>query len=411
MTKLMMKQTLTDDLTEFAKFGTTTDGGVTRLVYDNNWVKGQEYFLSHADQKQITSFIDHVGNAYLLANGAEHSEEVITIGSHMDTVVNGGNYDGIYGVTSGMQILNELIAEFGQPKKTIQVVAFCEEEGSRFPFTYTGSKFLANRLPNNVYTLVDSQGISVEEARRNAVTKLSRHYPVKIGLPPTHYFELHIEQGPVLENRQTEIGIVSAICGQKRFNLTIDGISNHAGTTPQHLRVDALQLSVKIIAQLQDYAQLIGEPLVYTTGNLEVFPNIANVVPGHVKFSIDVRHPDFTILEKFEAKIKTLLKDLEAILPAATFTLDRWTNVKPEKMSAELQKKLEALCQTENLSYLSLPSGAGHDTQIINQICSTALLFVPSVNGISHSPLEYTAPEDLERGKFLLKKAIYELAY
>lgn len=398
-------------LDQLAQFTNHETEGVTRLLYDDNWIKAQKFLLKLGKAIGLDSGFDQVGNVILTKFGTSNSDKVVTVGSHIDSVINAGKYDGIYGVAASIVAVKELLAEYGAPKKTIQIVSFCEEEGSRFPFTFTGSKNLINQLPTEVYQLSDKAGEMFETAQKHAIKALESEFTRVKALTPTAYAEIHIEQGPVLERLNKNIGIVTAIVAQKRFTVTIIGKSNHAGTTPMWLRVDPLKQAIKLINQLEVIALEIGEPFVFTVGEMVVSPNASNVIPEEAKFSIDIRHTDEKELQFFEELIYKLSKTQEQELDGLQIEINKWTDVCVEKMNETYIEALKAICLEKQLSFNLMPSGAGHDTQIVNRIAPTALLFVPSVAGISHSPLEFTTSEDLENGKAVFKQFIYDLAY
>ena len=403
--------TINQLLDQIAQFTNPETEGVTRLLYDEHWIEAQKFLLELGQMIGLDSGFDQVGNVILTKFGTANDESAITIGSDIDSVVNAGKYDGIYGVATAIIAIKELLAEYGAPKKTIQILSFCEEEGSRFPFTFTGSKNLINQLPDDIYQLVDKTGESFEEAQAKAIYALKNIFPLVSALPPTAYAEIHIEQGPVLERLNKEIGIVTAIVAQKRFTVTINGKNNHAGTTPMWLRVDPLKQAVKLIHQLEVIALKIGEPFVFTVGEMAISPNASNVIPEQAKFSIDIRHTDEKELLFFEELIYKLAKTQMQELAGLEIKIDKWTDVGTEEMNETYIEALQAICKEKQLSFHLMPSGAGHDTQIVNRIAPTALLFVPSVDGISHSPQEFTTTENLEKGKTVFKQFIYDLAY
>jgi allantoate deiminase len=398
-------------LEELACFSSGEHEGVTRLLYDDNWVKAQKYLLELGEDLGLNCGFDEVGNVILVKTGASEDERAVTVGSHIDSVVNAGKYDGIYGVVTAVVALKELLSEYGAPKKTIQILSFCEEEGSRFPFTFTGSKYITNQLSDDVNHLIDKNGVSFKTAHDEAIQSLTEDFSKISAIQPSAYAEIHIEQGPVLEHLNKEIGIVTAIVAQKRFTVTVKGQSNHAGTTPMWMRIDPLKQAVQLISQLETVALKMGAPFVFTVGEMAVSPNASNVIPDCVTFSIDIRHTDTDELQVFESLIHELIAKQIENVPTLEIDIDKWTDVASEAMNDTYINNLKTICDEKGLSYNLMPSGAGHDTQIMNQITSTALIFVPSINGVSHSPLEFTKTEDLEKGKDVFKQFIYDLAY
>uniref|UniRef100_UPI00403F75C7 M20 family metallo-hydrolase n=1 Tax=Candidatus Enterococcus willemsii TaxID=1857215 RepID=UPI00403F75C7 len=383
---------------------------ITRLVYEQSWVDAQRYIGTLGAKLGMNVAVDEMGTAILSVRGSSEEKSAITIGSHIDSVINAGKYDGVYGVAAGIVAVSELVRQYGQPRKNIQVLSFSEEEGSRFPMNFSGSRFVINQVPENMDELKDNQGITFSEAKQHAVSQLHETLPKGQAYVVENFTEVHIEQGPVLENQKKQIGIVTGIVAQKRFSITVNGQGNHAGTTPMSMRKDALKQAVVLIGRLEEIAQEIGEPFVFTVGEMHVFPNVSNVIPSQVVFSIDIRHMDVNVLQLFEdrmlAQIRQQKQDrLMEIL------VDCWLDEPAEKTNPELSALLDQICKEKNISSHVMSSGAGHDTQIMNLVAPTALLFVPSRAGISHSPLEYTSAEDLNTGKDVLKEFIYRLAY
>ncbi len=400
----VVEQTAIQLLTELGQFGGLANGGVTRLVYDQAWVDAMTYTLKTAEAQGMQVHIDAMGNGFMTYPGVDQT--VIAAGSHIDTVQQGGIYDGAYGVVAAKLAMTQLVAEFGQPKHTMTAVAFSEEEGSRFPVSFSGSRHYA-QVGDVAPDLKDAQGISFDTARRQALAQLTANF-TRVEQPlPKEWLELHIEQGPVLEEAGYPLGVVSAICEQKRFTITLTGQANHAGTTPQHLRRDALKAAARLIVQLDDLAERMGEPFVFTVGEISVTPGSSNVIPGQAVFSVDIRHPQKTVVDEFEAKMRQMVADSAPV----SGTVDCWMDSRPAVMDPRLVRQFDSLLTQHGYQYLTLPSGAGHDTQIMNLKVPTAMLFVPSRGGISHAPAEYTDPAALEAGVAMLKAQLYHECY
>lgn len=393
-------------LTQLGQFGRTDDTGVTRPVYTKPWVDAVSWLHAQGRANDMDVSVDAQGNSFLTYQGTE-SDTIVAAGSHIDSVVKGGRYDGAFGVCAAFLAATRLHAKYGAPKKTLTVVAISEEDASRFPTTFSGSKHYA-QVSEVAPDLVGNDGVTFADARAQALAALpagTKHQEQPL---PSEWFELHIEQGPVLAATDTQLGVVSSICELKRFNVTLTGETNHAGTTPQHLRHDPLKAAARIITTMDTYTAKIGEPLVFTVGSFQVTPGASNAIPGQVVFSIDVRHPKLDVVEAFEAALRKTI----AAETAVEIKLDSLMEPYPEvQMDPRLQKQFEEICQDQGYSYKVMPSGAGHDTQIMNRKVPTAMLFVPSRNGISHSPQEFTAADDLERGIAVLEAQLYKECY
>ncbi|MDQ0206729.1 Zn-dependent hydrolase [Alkalicoccobacillus murimartini] len=392
-----------------AGFGKTEDGGVTRLLYSESWKQAQLNLQQVMIHKGYEVRFDEVGNLFGRYSGTVDPASIILTGSHIDTVQNGGKFDGAYGVLASLIAVHQLYLQYGPPKKTMEVVSLAEEEGSRFPFTFWGSKWINGQCSlSDAHELVDSEGISLQRAMVEA--GFGEPIPqAKSDELIDAFIELHIEQGIILENKQKDVGIVSDIVGQRRYTVQFSGESNHAGTTPMSMRKDALRLAAEFIMFISEQSEQLDSSLVATVGRISVSPNMPNVIAGGVECSLDIRHSDDSLLDKFESIINQFVQ--AAKQKQMEMELDCWLKIKPVHLSdthVELAyKQAEAL----GLSYEKMVSGAGHDAQVFGATCPTTLLFVPSKNGISHSPEEWTDSKALEKGVELLKSQLYALAY
>ncbi|WP_042356616.1 allantoate deiminase [Bacillus rubiinfantis] len=391
------------------EFGQDPTGGVSRTLYSKDWVNAQQALKGWIEAEGLESRFDEVGNLYGTLKGKNDQETILT-GSHIDTVKNGGKYDGQFGIVAGILALSYLQQKFGQPLKNIEVVSMAEEEGSRFPYTFWGSKnIIGIAKREDVENISDFEGIPFVEAMKKSgfnfrdETKAPRK-DIKA------FVELHVEQGGVLETEKKSVGVVHSIVGQRRFTVEILGEANHAGTTPMGYRKDAVFAASEMIYQIIQRAKELGDPLVTTVGNIEAHPNIVNVVPGGATFTIDVRHTDKAVIQSFTEEIVEKIQSISKAHDVET-TIDMWMDANPVPMDAGLVEILEKQCQEKGLNYKLMHSGAGHDSQIFASVVPTAMLFVPSRKGISHNPAEYTDPADLAEGIKALIGALYELAY
>ncbi|MGN7940295.1 allantoate deiminase [Virgibacillus sp. 6R] len=393
-----------------ASFGKSEKNGVTRPLYSSSWQAAQQGLEKQMKQIGLEVYYDDVGNLFGRLPAYTKSNTTILTGSHIDTVIDGGKYDGAYGIIAGIIALQYLYENYGQPKKNIEVVSLCEEEGSRFPMTYWGSGSITGvKTINDIEHLTDSQGISFVTAMQEAGFGKG-NYQQSLRNDLECFVELHIEQGEMLEREEKSIGIVSHIVGQRRYNVTVIGESNHAGTTPMSWRKDAMHTAAELIQYVMKKAKETSPDLVATVGQMVIEPNLANVIPGAITFSLDIRHRDEHVLESFcQVIFEQFL--LIASKHQTEVTVHNWMKEKPVKMSEKLNSISEALLIKEQIPYKKMTSGAGHDSQIFGEFCPTSLLFVPSKNGVSHSPNEFTKTEDLERGIQLLIKILYKLAY
>lgn len=385
-------------------------GGITRLLYTPEWVASQNELKKIMEEAGFKVCFDEVGNLFGRVEGGALPNETILTGSHVDTVKNGGKLDGMFGIVAGIVALNYLKTNYGAPKRNIEVVSFAEEEGSRFPYVFWGSKsFLGLAGSNDVAHLKDNDGVLFSDAIREAGFGFK---PGGNSLRPDvkKFIEIHIEQGNVLERESKEIGVVSSIVGQRRFKINVSGAANHAGTTPMEYRSDALYAASKMISAVIDNAKAYGNPLVTTAGFISVKPNIANVVPGEADFSLDMRHTDKEFLKKFSEESIGVMEQI-ARQCGVEISVNMWMDELPVPMDGELVGCLENVCKKKGANYKVMHSGAGHDSQLMAKYVPTAMLFVPSKDGVSHNPSEHTDPEFLEKGVLTLIDALYELAY
>ncbi|MEH7416779.1 allantoate deiminase [Neobacillus drentensis] len=393
-----------------ASFGQEENGGVTRLLYSPAWQDAQHALNKFMEEMNLTTYFDSVGNLFGRLQGTDSKGKTILTGSHIDTVVEGGKYDGAYGIIASLIAVIRLYNQYGYPKKTIEVVSLCEEEGSRFPLTFWGSRNITGVYNlDHVKNVQDANGISFLEAMMHAGFDPGKYTsPARKDIE--RFVEIHIEQGMVMEKNQNQIGLVSHIVGQRRYTIHIKGESNHAGTTPMYFRKDAVSTACYLISFLTEKTKELDPSLVATVGKLTVKPNVPNVIAGEVEFSLDIRHHEERIIDQYcheiFAEFKRTLESLKMEV-----SISQWMDVKPVMMDIQMRNLAREAAEGKNMRYQEIISGAGHDAQVFGKACPTSLLFVPSRNGISHSPDEFTHGEDLEIGIDLLTEVLYKLAY
>jgi len=386
-------------------------GGITRLLYTSEWVDSQLELKRIMAEAGLSTYFDEIGNLFGRLDGGSLPGETVLTGSHVDTVKNGGKLDGMFGIIAGITAIKYLKKRYGTPKRNIEVVSFAEEEGSRFPFVFWGSKsFLGLAKKEDVAHLKDNDGVLFGDAIRAAGFGFKTDDASAIREDVRNFIEIHIEQGNVLEREGKEIGVVRAIVGQRRFRVKVNGTANHAGTTPMGYRRDALYSAGKMISSVIDRAKTYGDPLVTTAGFISARPNIPNVVPGEAEFSLDMRHTDSDFLKQFTDESIFIMEQI-AKECSVEIRVNMWMDEPPVPMSGEIVGCLENICKKNNINYKIMHSGAGHDSQLMANYVPTAMLFVPSKDGVSHNPAEYTDPAYLEKGVFALIGALHELAY
>ncbi|WP_276731051.1 allantoate deiminase [Bacillus sp. (in: firmicutes)] len=408
--KLSVKNSIADYIEWLAQYGASADGGVTRLLYTKEWMDAQLAVKTEMSSFGLETRFDDVGNVFGRLSGTQSPDEVIVTGSHIDTVINGGKYDGAYGVLAAMLAIKQLKETYGAPKKTLEAVSLCEEEGSRFPMTYWGSGNMTG-----VFSLQDGaeprdeSGASLQSAMYECGFGKGE-YQAAYRADISAFVELHIEQGQTLEMSGRDLGIVTSIAGQRRYLVTLEGECNHAGTTSMKWRKDPLAASSRIIHELLQRSEEQPDELRLTCGKITAEPNVANVIPGRVQFSIDIRHQHQRVLEQFHEGMAALINRI-CHQKGIRAEIDEYMRIEPVPMDERLKAAALETAAENGISCEEMVSGAGHDAQMIGRRYPACMLFVPSRGGISHSPKEYTSARQLETGVRALTDLLYKLAY
>ncbi|WP_010631467.1 Zn-dependent hydrolase [Sporolactobacillus vineae] len=409
-TSMTLKNELHDLIEWLSMFGKTKNGGVTRLLYDAAWQKAQYGLKQKMEDMDLETRFDDAGNLFGRVSGRGEDKKVILTGSHVDTVVDGGKYDGAYGVLASTMAASRLFHLYGPPKQTIEAVSLCEEEGSRFPLSFWGSGTITGKYKmESAAGLLDRSGISLAEAMQSAGFGKG-NYPQPVRQDIACFLETHIEQGRTLELEQKTWAPVSAIVGQRRYTISLTGESNHAGTTPMNRRHDAVFAASLMIAHAIQEASHQSNGLVATAGRVEADPNVPNVISGKCRFSLDVRHHELKVMDHFCEQALAFFKETADNL-GIRIHVSKWMDAAPVKLDPRLTQMNLKIADHAGIPFRKMISGAGHDSQIFGTYCPTALMFVPSHLGISHSPSEYTRLADLEVGVRMLMKVLYQLAY
>jgi len=376
-----------------------------RATYTEEDQKALKLLEQWMREKDLEVFYDDIGNLFGKIEGEQ--DRIVLTGSHRDTVKNGGKYDGALGIICAIAAAGSLYAELGKPKKSVEVVAFGEEEGSRFLSGYLGSRYLVGQLSDDILQERDANGITLTEAIRHAGFSGKRAQKSPQMQEVERFIELHIEQGGVLEQSREQVGLVTSIVGLLIGKITIEGHQNHAGTTPMYLRKDPVTRAAQLITEMNQWAMTYGEAVTCTFGEIQVFPNKSNVIAGSVSLSFDIRSTSPAILQEAQTRIKNLQQQEDGF----RYTLEFAAPDAPAQMDEAGLKLLEEAARKLHLSYRKMHSGAGHDAEMLAQKIKTNMIFVPSVGGISHSPLEYSKPDDIGRGYLLLKAFLREIAW
>lgn len=390
--------------------GTQAGGGIVRPVYSSAWLEARAQLAEWMRAAGLEVYGDATGNLFGRLRGTVNDAHTILTGSHFDTVTFGGKFDGALGILAGLTALQALLEQKGRPQRSLEVVALCEEEGSRFPANYWGSRGILGQIqPEELDALHDDNGVTIAEAMRLAGFTPER-YREAVRNDLSAFLELHIEQGRMLFDEKIDIGIVEAITGIVHQVITVDGRADHAGTTPMDLRRDALQSAALMALEITRMVEQEGRPAVVTMGKWDVGPGAVNIVPDKVRFSIDLRHPVESTKQRLRDAIRVLCETIAA-QRGLSLSIVTENDVLPVDMDLQLQEALISAAEACSATWKRLPSGAGHDSQVMAQHLPTAMLFVPSVEGRSHSPAEHTTFEDAARGVSVLATTLYHLAY
>ncbi|MDU1456721.1 MAG: Zn-dependent hydrolase [Klebsiella sp.] len=395
-------------LNEMALLGATPAGGVTRLALSEEDRQARDLLRQWAREAGFPCEVDSMGNMFIRRAGKNSQLAPVLTGSHVDSQPLGGRYDGIYGVLAGLEALRTLNDRGIETERDIVLVNWTNEEGARFAPAMLASGVWAGQFSEDfALARIDRDGISVSAA----LEAIGYRGECPAAAFPLHAcYEVHIEQGPILEEEGVDIGLVHAAMGQRWFNVTLEGFSAHAGTTPMGYRRDTVYAFSRICHQSVEKAKKMGDPLVLTFGKVEPRPNTVNVVPGKTTFTIDCRHTDATVLRDFTQQLEN---DMRAICDEMDIgiDIDLWMDEEPVPMNKELVATLTELCESEKLNYRVMHSGAGHDAQIFAPRVPTCMIFIPSINGISHNPAERTNITDLAEGVKTLALMLYQLAW
>jgi allantoate deiminase len=380
--------------------GALPEGGTYRPLYGTAWAAAGELAERWMQRSGLTTHHDAVGNIWGRAQGTEKAKSIVT-GSHIDTVRRGGRLDGALGIVAGLTAVESLLATKGTPRRPLEVVAICEEEGSRFATNFWGSRAIVGDIETvdaDMSQAMRERGLDPGRIATAARTDIDT------------FVELHIEQGAVLETSGMPIAIVSAIVGTAHLEVTVTGRPDHAGTTPMELRRDALAASAAMIHAIESLARSLGRPAVATVGRLSVEPDQINVVPGRVVFTVDLRHSDLGARQALEARIRSVCSTIasERSLGVDTRILQQRA---PVPMNRDVRAVLAQAAKDCDVEAPEMVSGAGHDAQILAARCKVGMLFVPSIGGRSHCPEEATSPRHIELGTRVLMRALELLAY
>ena len=396
-------------LDELAQRGALPGGGLYRALYTPAWVSATELVSGWMKEAGLLVRRDAVGNVWGRVEGSRGGRAIVS-GSHIDTVRGGGALDGALGVVAAVEAVASLVAQLGRPLRILEAVAICEEEGSRFATNFWGARAMADRIePDEAARVRDADGVTLADAMRG------------VGLDPANvaqavrrdidtFVELHVEQGPLLDEEGPRLGIVRTIAGTAHLEVVVRGQPDHAGATAMHRRRDALLGAAAMLPLIAGAAREMGPPAVATVGTIGVEPGQVNVVPGVARFTVDARHSDNALRTELVAEITKVCKvaGRERDLSTDVRVLRERAAVHLDERATDVARRACLAC---GVTPREMTSGAGHDAQILSAAAHAAMIFVPSIGGRSHCAEEATAAEDVILGTRALATALRDLAY
>ncbi|MFT8322442.1 MAG: Zn-dependent hydrolase [Bacillus sp. (in: firmicutes)] len=402
---------LADKLTALAEIGKTNQGGITRFPYTEEEERAKLLFKSWMEDIGLQVREDAIGNLFGRLEGEDKTLPVVLTGSHLDSVPNGGAFDGPLGVLSSLFAIKSIKNSGQKITRSIELVVFVDEEGSRFKNGLFGSRVMMGEVEEgDLASFQDEQGKILYDVMKN-----NKYYPNKIKeahrAPEDIYafLEVHIEQGKKLEKGHKNIGVVSGISGPAVISITFVGETNHAGNTPMEFRKDTVAAAAAFILEVEKAPRKFSETAVATIGKINVYPNGTNVIAGKTEIVLDARDVDEEAREKM---LKYLRDTAEEIAKSREISVDfqEMLKIDPVIISDKMQSIISSAADRSGLTSVSLPSGAAHDAMTLGRYVSSGMIFVPSLNGKSHSPEEWTSLPDCVNGVQVLKESLIILA-
>ena len=395
-------------LMQMAEIGAIPGNGVNRQALSEEDIAARELLIDWARKRGYGVAVDDAANLFVRRPGSEPDLAPVLTGSHMDSQPRGGRFDGIYGVMAGLEALDALEDSGTATRRPVELVAWTNEEGSRFDPGCMGSMVFSGAAPLERFEdAVDGNGISFGRALSRTLGAAPDLPQRREPIPPAAYIEAHIEQGPVLEAAEVPIGAVTGVQGSQRFVVEVVGATAHAGTTPVNNRRDALQAAMRAVARLNETMADPNDVLRFTWAVSRSSPTRPNTVPSRVTFSIDLRHPDGWELDRRARRIARVCEN--AARPCSV-RISRTFDQRPVSFEPGIVELIERSAATIDLPTQRIPSGANHDAAFVAKVCPTAMIFIPCFRGVSHHESEYASPEDCAAGARVLAETLCALA-
>ena len=403
------------DLNAIGRIGIGNRGGVTRLVFSIKELRSRQVLIHLLRQAGLKIHIDSIGNIFGRLEGSDAKAPAVLSGSHLDTVIHGGKYDGPVGVIGALEAIRTIKENRIDIRAPLEVVCFVGEESSRFGFSTLGSSLVAGEVhAKDLANAVDAQGTKLADVLASlGITRKNLRGLARDPKTLKAYFELHIEQGPILEAIGKRIGLVTSIAAPSRFRITFTGQADHSGTTPMEMRKDALVAAAKLIEFIETtcrkFTTMAKGRVVGTVGALKIEPGVINAVPGKTELLVDIR----AITAPAKNRVAKMVKaEAQHIADQRNIGVEVLTirEEDPVPLDKRLLRVTKAICDEKKLVYEIMPSGAGHDAMQMAKITPAAMIFIPSQRGISHNPFEWTGPDDIALGTQLLMETMIRVA-
>ena len=403
------------DLNAIGRIGIGDHGAVTRLVFSIKELRSRQLLIHLMRQAGLQIHIDAIGNIFGRFAGSDTKAPAVLAGSHLDTVIHGGKYDGPVGVIGALEAVRTIGENRIPVRASLEVVCFVGEESSRFGFSTLGSSLIAGEVhPRDLTNAVDPQGTRLADVLSSlGITQKQlralRRDPKSIKA----YFELHIEQGPILEAKGKRIGLVTSIAAPSRFKVIFKGQADHSGTTPMDMRKDALVAAAQMIEYVEKicrkYSSMEKGRVVGTVGAMKIEPGVINAVPGRAELSVDIRSTSAQSKDRVARMVKEQARSI-AHKRSITVEILKIREENPVPLDKRLLRVTRGICDGRGIDYEIMPSGAGHDAMQMAKITPAGMIFVPSKRGISHNPEEWTHPGDIALGSQLLMETMIRVA-
>ncbi len=403
------------DLNAIGRIGIGSRGAVTRLVFSVKELRSRQVLIHLMRQAGLAIHIDAIGNIFGRLEGSDPKAPAVLAGSHLDTVIHGGKYDGPVGVIGALEAIRTIIENKIATRAPLEVVCFVGEESSRFGFSTLGSSLVAGEVhPKDLANAVDAQGTKLADVLSSlGITPKTLRGLTRDPKTLKAYLELHIEQGPILEAIGKRIGLVTSIAAPSRFRIIFKGRADHSGTTPMEMRKDALVAAAQLIESIEKicrkYSSMAKGRVVGTVGAVKIEPGVINAVPGRTELLVDIRSTSAQSKKRVTRLVK---QQAQAIARKRAIGVEVLTirEEDPVPLDKRLLRVTKKICDEQKIIYEIMPSGAGHDAMQMAKITPAGMIFIPSQHGISHNPLEWTDPDDIGLGAQLLMEAMIRVA-